>query len=160
MASLVSILYAISNSHFTFPFHSFFKLFLNSPTAYLMINRDVKRRNEKQNEIENEMSNKNVICVDWRRQANERFYLNSAYNTRMVGERVGEFILFLKDSGFIDSFDSVHIVGFSLGAQVAGYAGKFVRMSRITKVGRITGNYQRICNCITLQYCNVLEFTN
>jgi len=93
------------------------------------------RRNSN-NEPEGQM---NVICVDWRRLANERIYLNSAYKTRMVGERVGEFIIFLKDSGFITTFSDVHLVGFSLGAQVAGYAGKYVRENRIAKVGRITG---------------------
>ncbi len=106
--------------------------------AYLSMDREKKSRADLDLE---ERSLTNVICVDWRRQASDRVYLNSAYNTRSVGERVGEFILFLKDNDFIQSFKNVHIIGFSLGAQVAGYAGKFVRASRITKVGRITGTY-------------------
>jgi len=80
-----------------------------------------------------------VVCVDWRRQASESIYLNSAFKTRMVGERVGEFLGFLKDTQFISSFSAVHLVGFSLGAQVAGYAGKFIQHTRNGKIGRITG---------------------
>jgi hypothetical protein len=61
----------------------------------------------------------NVFNVDWRHLAGDYVYFNSAFNTRIVGERVGELCVFLKRNGFISSYDQIHIVGFSLGAHVS-----------------------------------------
>ncbi|XP_046385970.1 pancreatic lipase-related protein 2-like [Ischnura elegans] len=96
----------------------------------------------------------NVIVVDWRKLSAGPWYPWALLNTRAVGRYVATFIdsvaatleakskqtdndiprakrstasAFLKD---------LHIVGFSLGAQVAGIAGHYVTAG---KVGRITG---------------------
>ena len=82
----------------------------------------------------------NVILVDWSKGA--KFpYLQAAGNTRLVGAQTAELIRFLissTSSGSASSTDRFYIVGFSLGAQVAGYAGSYLR-ARGMKLGRITG---------------------
>lgn len=65
-----------------------------------------------------------------------RRYITAVRNTRYMGRQLANFIQFLNGNGFPAS--SVHIVGFSLGAEAAGFAGKYLR-SRGLLVGRITG---------------------
>ncbi|KAJ8980762.1 hypothetical protein NQ317_013767 [Molorchus minor] len=80
----------------------------------------------------------NVFGVDWSSPA-KKDYLYSARSTKRVGEVVGEFIMKLTKNNK-KMLHKVHIVGHSLGAQVAGFAGKQVKsLSRGLMVGRITG---------------------
>lgn len=76
----------------------------------------------------------NVITVDWRRLASGPDYTRAASSTGPVGERVARFIEFLIAQGTPSS--AFHIVGFSLGAQVAGATGGSLRSARLP---RITG---------------------
>ncbi|XP_078354760.1 inactive pancreatic lipase-related protein 1-like isoform X1 [Oculina patagonica] len=81
----------------------------------------------------------NVILVDWRKGA-KTLYGQAAGNTRLVGAQVAELIRFLISSspGSPDLAERFYIVGFSLGAQTAGYAGSYLKARRMT-LGRITG---------------------
>ncbi|RWS28300.1 pancreatic triacylglycerol lipase-like protein [Leptotrombidium deliense] len=74
----------------------------------------------------------NVILVDWSK-GNLPPYPQAVSNARVVGAVIAFFVNYLKETTKI-TLDSVHIIGHSLGAQVASYAGK-----RLSKVGRITG---------------------
>ncbi|CAH2002328.1 unnamed protein product [Acanthoscelides obtectus] len=79
----------------------------------------------------------NVIGVDWSPHS-KRNYLHSARATKKVGETVAQFILNAlgNDSS---KLDHVHIIGHSLGAQVAGFVGKHVQqLTNGLKLGRIT----------------------
>ena len=82
----------------------------------------------------------NVILVDWSKGAKGPNYLQAAGNTRLVGAQTAELIRFLisTSSGSANSIDRFYIVGFSLGAQVAGYAGSYLS-ARGMRLGRITG---------------------
>ena len=64
-------------------------------------------------------------------------YLTAAENTRPTGEHIAELIDFLvaQTGAKLEDF---HLIGHSLGAHVAGFAGKSIRSG---KVGRITGLY-------------------
>ena len=79
----------------------------------------------------------NVIMVDWSRGSLPP-YIQATGNTRLIGAMIAELIKFLlsQTQGSVDLF---HVVGFSLGAQVAGYAGRHLRQARLS-LGRITGN--------------------
>lgn len=75
-----------------------------------------------------------MICVDWESGAVMPNYVRAAANTRLVGKQVAMLV-----RGFIDkglSLDKVHLIGFSLGAHVAGFAG-----AELKNVSRITGAY-------------------
>lgn len=75
----------------------------------------------------------NVVCVDWEGGATMPNYLRAAANTRLVGKQLAMLL-----QGFekhIDlKFEDVHLIGFSLGAHVAGFAG-----SELRNISRITG---------------------
>nr|CAD7586062.1 unnamed protein product [Timema genevievae] len=73
----------------------------------------------------------NIIVVDWQGPANQG-YAQSMTNTRAVGVFVANHINWLVSRGL--SLNNINIVGFSLGAHVAGIAGHNVHGT----VGRIT----------------------
>lgn len=74
----------------------------------------------------------NVITVDWR-GGNGLPYAQATANTRLVGAEIAVMIRKLQKV-FKANVSTFHIMGHSLGAHVAGYAGE-----RIPGLGRITG---------------------
>ncbi|KAM3962930.1 uncharacterized protein ACR2FA_003031 [Aphomia sociella] len=75
----------------------------------------------------------NVVCVDWEGGASMPNYLRAAANTRLVGKQLAMLLQGL--AKHIDlRFEDVHLIGFSLGAHVAGFAG-----SELRNISRITG---------------------
>lgn len=74
----------------------------------------------------------NVICVDWENGANLPNYVRAAVNTRLVGRQVALLINAINSLTGSSNSD-FHLIGFSLGAHVAGFAGSDLRnLSRIT----------------------------
>ncbi|XP_008197948.2 phospholipase A1-like [Tribolium castaneum] len=81
--------------------------------------------------------NYNVIAVDWSIDA-DRNYIYSSSATQSVGIIIGAFLI--QVSKKVDNFfEKVHLIGHSLGAQVVGFAGKYVENSTDSKLDRITG---------------------
>lgn len=80
----------------------------------------------------------NVIVVNWNPGA-RGFYPQAAGNTRLVGAQTAVLIRFLitSSSGSPSFADRFYIVGYSLGAHVAGYAGTYLKDRGMT-LGRIT----------------------
>ncbi|KAL1467903.1 hypothetical protein MTO96_005678 [Rhipicephalus appendiculatus] len=74
----------------------------------------------------------NVVIVDWS-YANTGIYDSACANARVVGAELALFIRKLKEAFGADP-RMMHIIGHSLGAHVAGYAG-----ANTTNLGRITG---------------------
>ena len=77
--------------------------------------------------------NYNVIVVDWKNGAREVNYYQAAANIRVVGAQVSQLLEIFKRVYNIDPA-SVHVIGHSLGAHAAGYAGEYLE-----GIGRITG---------------------
>ena len=86
----------------------------------------------------------NVILVEWFDGA-ALPYSQAAGNTRLVGVQIAELIQFLisSNSGSSNWADRFYIVGFSLGGQVAGYAGRHLRVGGMI-LGRITGENKNL----------------
>ncbi|XP_788536.1 pancreatic triacylglycerol lipase [Strongylocentrotus purpuratus] len=85
-----------------------------------------------------EMEDANVIVVDWQRGAAEPLYGVAHQNTRVVGREIGLLARFLNlETGMF--FKDVHLIGMSLGAHAAGYAGEnqpgFGRISGLDPAG-------------------------
>ncbi|XP_062567844.1 inactive pancreatic lipase-related protein 1-like [Saccostrea cucullata] len=74
----------------------------------------------------------NVIVVDWGTGAKWP-YEQAAGNGYLVAAELASLFTYLHDHAHI-SYSDVHIIGHSLGAQIAGLTGQ-----RINKIGRITG---------------------
>ncbi|XP_021955431.1 pancreatic triacylglycerol lipase [Folsomia candida] len=74
----------------------------------------------------------NVFAVDWG-GGSLPLYTQATANCRLVGMEIAYFVAFLKDEFGVDP-SMVHLIGHSLGAHVAGYAGE-----KISGLGRITG---------------------
>ena len=74
----------------------------------------------------------NLIVVDWKHGATLP-YDQATANTRVVGAQVAQLIDALMNVTSATE-GSFHIIGHSLGAHIAGYAGE-----RVSHIGRITG---------------------
>ncbi|KAF8791741.1 Lipoprotein lipase like protein [Argiope bruennichi] len=74
----------------------------------------------------------NVIIVNWTDYNQQNYVLDVVY-AYIVGIDVADMIKFLLSHAGVNA-SSIHLIGHSLGAQIAGVAGK-----RISNLGRITG---------------------
>ena len=73
----------------------------------------------------------NVIVVGWVNGSSERWYPNSAANTRAVGAEIAATVDRLKyETGA--SHKNMWCVGISLGAHTCGFAGMGTRLDRIS----------------------------
>ncbi|CAL8279353.1 unnamed protein product [Lota lota] len=75
----------------------------------------------------------NVIVVDWLNRA-QHHYSNAAHHTQLAGQDVAALINWLELDVKYD-LSKLHLLGFSLGAHVAGVAGNLAN----NKINRITG---------------------
>lgn len=76
----------------------------------------------------------NIILVDARVLLAGPFYVTSAYNTKPIAKYNAKLIDYLVDKGL--KLDDLHVIGMSLGGQIAGMTGQFVTKG---KLPRITG---------------------
>jgi len=74
--------------------------------------------------------------VDWEKGAAGPAYALAAANTQLIGRQIA--ILIMDMVALNSNPDRIHLIGFSLGAHVAGYAGKALKRNHI-EIGRITG---------------------
>ncbi|XP_077174082.1 hepatic triacylglycerol lipase [Paroedura picta] len=77
----------------------------------------------------------NVVIADWLTLA-YRHYPIAVQNTRDVGQEIARFLEWLEASVQF-SRSNAHLIGYSLGAHVSGFAGSSLRGGK--KIGRITG---------------------
>ncbi|KAM9357812.1 lipoprotein lipase [Symphorus nematophorus] len=75
----------------------------------------------------------NVIVVDWLTRANQHYPTSAAY-TKLVGRDVAKFVTWLQSELQLP-WERIHLLGYSLGAHVAGIAGDLTNH----KISRITG---------------------
>ncbi|KAI1304198.1 Pancreatic triacylglycerol lipase [Halotydeus destructor] len=78
-----------------------------------------------------------VIWVDWKKATSIMFYFRSVINTQLVGRQLAVLLEQLRVHRGV-SMDSVHLVGFSLGAHVSGYAGRWLQSQYNQTIGRIS----------------------
>ncbi|XP_067625497.1 phospholipase A1-like isoform X2 [Eurosta solidaginis] len=77
--------------------------------------------------------NFNIFTVDWSDKSLSYNYASAKNAVPGVGKQVASFIDFLHKQGGA-SLETLHLVGHSLGAHVAGYAGKNVMTGKINQI--------------------------
>uniref|UniRef100_A0A674I1Y5 triacylglycerol lipase n=1 Tax=Terrapene triunguis TaxID=2587831 RepID=A0A674I1Y5_9SAUR len=75
----------------------------------------------------------NVVVVDWLGLAHQ-LYTDAVNNTKVVGKAVARVLNWLQEKQNL-LLENVHLIGYSLGAHAAGYAGNYAHGT----IGRITG---------------------
>ncbi|KAK0076604.1 hypothetical protein PV325_005099 [Microctonus aethiopoides] len=76
----------------------------------------------------------NIILMDWAKHAAAPWYNRAAKNVEMIGSYLAKFVKWLEIRKVISSSE-LHVIGYSLGAHIAGFMGKNLKY----KIGRITG---------------------
>lgn len=79
-------------------------------------------------------SNANIVAVDWEKDAGNVLYFPSADKTQNVGNQLSAY---LKNSGVDPNYTT--LIGHSLGAHVAGFAGSAYRQSTGKAINQIVG---------------------
>ncbi|XP_065076755.1 uncharacterized protein LOC135700239 [Ochlerotatus camptorhynchus] len=73
-----------------------------------------------------------VLCMDWENGATLPNYVRAAANTRLVGRQLAYLLKGLEKHNKLN-MSRVHLIGFSLGSHVAGFAGMELKgLQRIT----------------------------
>ncbi|KAJ9581090.1 hypothetical protein L9F63_023734, partial [Diploptera punctata] len=80
-------------------------------------------------------SNVNLMLVNWQRGATGR-YRRAVSNTELVGRQAGKILVSMITQG-VNPAD-IHVIGFSLGAQIAGFIGETLKENGF-RLGKITG---------------------
>ena len=119
----------------------------NSKVAFVIHGFNNKPDNKELNSLKNSLLTKVpvVIIVDWHKGAAGPLYLTASTNTQLVGRQVSVFTQKLITSRHIKAKD-VHLLGFSLGAQVSGFAGRWSIEKFNWKFGRISGEIIQVLN--------------
>lgn len=81
----------------------------------------------------------NVILVDWNALSALPWYFAAVQNCQVVGLYLARFLDYLDSRGV--PLSNVHVIGFSLGAEVAGFTGKHLRDGVAPRLRRITGKF-------------------
>uniref|UniRef100_A0A8C2NZ12 Hepatic triacylglycerol lipase n=1 Tax=Capra hircus TaxID=9925 RepID=A0A8C2NZ12_CAPHI len=93
----------------------------------------------------------NVGLAEWVTLAHNH-YTTAVRNTRLVGQEIAALLQWLQESVQF-SPSHVHLIGYSLGAHVSGFAGSY--MSRKHKIGRITGLDKALPSVVSPRLSNI-----
>ncbi|XP_064536110.1 pancreatic lipase-related protein 2 [Drosophila montana] len=119
---------ARSNFNFNYPLAIYLHGFSESATGEKQSSQDLKDAFLRR-------GNYNVILVDWSAMVAVPWYSNAVENLPVAARYLARFLRYLVTSGY--AAKHIHLIGFSLGAEVAGFAGKQlqewgIKLSRIT----------------------------
>ncbi|XP_044756824.1 phospholipase A1-like [Coccinella septempunctata] len=79
----------------------------------------------------------NVIGIDWSKHS-KKDYIRSSCTTMDIGKSISKFVWDIIRND-VTKLSNIHLIGHSLGAQVAAFAGKDMQERTGRKIGRITG---------------------
>lgn len=106
-------------------------IFVNNETYFVLISNNILAYLDS--------GDYNVILVDWSPLSAGPWYINAVRNSYFVGAVLARFLLLI-DQPDLFPLDNIHVIGFSLGAEAAGFAGK--AMPRSTKKYSVAGSFE------------------
>uniref|UniRef100_A0A1A9WK45 Lipase domain-containing protein n=1 Tax=Glossina brevipalpis TaxID=37001 RepID=A0A1A9WK45_9MUSC len=118
-----------SNFNFNYPLAIYLHGFSESATGEKQSSQELKDAFLKS-------GNYNVILIDWSAMTAVPWYTNAVDNMPVVARYIARFMRFLVMQGY--PVQRMHLIGFSLGAEVAGFIGKQLQDWSIN-LKRITG---------------------
>ncbi|XP_013100122.2 pancreatic lipase-related protein 2 isoform X2 [Stomoxys calcitrans] len=118
-----------SNFNFNYPLVIYLHGFSESATGERQSSQEIKDAFLK-------TGNYNVILIDWSAMTAVPWYANAVENLPVAARYMARFIRFLVQKGF--AAKNMHLIGFSLGAEVSGFIGKQLQEWSIL-LPRITG---------------------
>ncbi|XP_030387854.1 phospholipase A1 VesT1.02 [Scaptodrosophila lebanonensis] len=119
---------AQSNFNFNYPLAIYLHGFSESATGEQQSSQQLK-------DAFLRSGNYNVILIDWSAMTAVPWYANAVENLPVTARYIARFLQFLVRRGY--AAKHIHLIGFSLGAEVAGFAGKQlqewgIKLTRIT----------------------------
>ncbi|XP_022230241.2 pancreatic triacylglycerol lipase [Drosophila obscura] len=119
---------AQSNFNFNYPLAVYLHGFSESATGERQSSQELKDAFLRR-------GNHNVILIDWSAMTAVPWYSNSVENLPITARYIARFLRYLVGRGY--AAKHIHLIGFSLGAEVAGFAGKQlqewgIKLTRIT----------------------------
>lgn len=80
-----------------------------------------------------------MVCVEWTSLALDWPYFTAGIQSKNIGNRVADLITMMTNYT-TQTMENIHIIGLSMGAHIAGFAGKKLE----GQVHRITGNHNAV----------------
>nr|CAD7573832.1 unnamed protein product [Timema californicum] len=74
----------------------------------------------------------NVVVVDWSALCAGPWYSTAVGNSQVCGDYLALFLDYLIDSGM--PLSNLHVIGFSLGAEVAGFTGRAITSGKLPRI--------------------------
>ena len=82
----------------------------------------------------------NVLQVNYSRAVKGPDYIQAMANSEVVGRKIANFIIDLTERKQVASLEQIHLIGFSMGCQVAHFASDWIKIQTSgKKIGRVTG---------------------
>ncbi|XP_060863486.1 inactive pancreatic lipase-related protein 1-like isoform X2 [Metopolophium dirhodum] len=81
-----------------------------------------------------EVGNYNVICVDWKQYSTDLSYAVAKKRSKYIALDIVKVLLKITYNMTMGCYDTLHVIGHSMGAHIAGHVGK-----NLPGVDRITG---------------------
>lgn len=82
----------------------------------------------------------NIIIVDYGNAVKEPCLSQMQWAPRFGGKCIAQLIMYLKSHPYGVSPENLHIIGYSVGAHIAGLVANYLDEDMDGKIGRITGN--------------------
>lgn len=98
----------------------------------------------------------NVILVNWPRLAVLPWYITAVKNAKIIGSYLAHMMSWLEAQKAVP-LSKIHVIGFSLGAEAAGFLGKALAPRKVSKVIR---SANKVCQLLTRAHTHTYTYSS